>query len=922
MGGTYFAFAIPSLEGAEPTTYNLAHPLSGETVAGMLSSVQLSISEALIRWLVDESQGFLPLVLRRRGLDAAGADDVNVCNLPIDVGALLFGRQSAVVRFEAAVSSEGHLAPASSEGVSFSMEGATPLPAPAAELAASLGVQITSDAPLLTHEMLTGLNPMCVTLVRADGLPSAYSGTPYKRPYEDLRDSCEPVSVHWSLLDTTCVSSAKSHAPSIRWNERKMLLAGNRIIDPAALARRLRSVQHPPFGVGRASLGDLIPRRRTDTTDYRLSGLPIHPPRRLTLELDILPCERPKAKPEPEEAAAEYHAGSYVESGTLVTVYVELASPLGAEGKPKPKAELQRMITLIRYADTPVLHALLAVVKAANDAIGMGSASAWESYKESAREDLDLVTGVHLVDGECRLFFFEGLAATAPDDPNPNAMGRLAKLLERRKPNSGTAFTLMDSSITFSERLYNTFEMPTKLIKLRQPIPALLLRPDVYRYLRVAEGTQKALLCLGCLLGSQTLRTAYKASAFPHWEHLLQLEKKFGGVQLVADREGVMLDDDDEDEPFDPMAETGAAPVKKQRHRPAARKAPTDGDNEAWYKSLEARALMQPIDYLAKNIAELPQPPPPAPLPQWYLDAIPKLEGPAYIYSGQRLNQQEQQKELLRQALIKLHKEKNIQMTYNKEFLWADSVGDREPPKPKREQIPNMKPDAHLAPWDIKQPIIHNKDGTTSSFRILQPSDYRSEELKEPWDEEELLRSQRPIQPPGPLPPGAMHHSRRWDPNPCPNDFLDEDIHERMRSVFSGMTEEQIAAEKLAAVDGAVKTWRDKLVVDDPVLRINLRSSDYASQVDKLSSVLDDRPVKKALKSLYKGKTPLKLAAEPSAFTLSVPYEEASTQGLSLTWRGSTSWKPSSDGLDVTLAATKGKSKGKKVTMSLPQSHR
>jgi hypothetical protein len=106
------------------------------------------------------------------------------------------------------------------------------------------------------------------------------------------------------------------------------------------------------------------------------------------------------------------------------------------------------------------------------------------------------------------------------------------------------------------------------------------------------------------------------------------------------------------------------------------------------------------------------------------------------------------------------------------------------------------------------------------------------------------------------------------------------------------------------------------------VLRINLRSSDYVSQVEKLSSVLDDRPVKKALKSLYKGKTPLKLAAEPSAFTLSVPYEEGTTQGLSLTWRGSTSWKPTSDGLDVTLAATKGKSKGKKVTMSLPQSQR
>merc|ERR1719453_1098488 len=99
-------------------------------------------------------------------------------------------------------------------------------------------------------------------------------------------------------------------------------------------------------------------------------------------------------------------------------------------------------------------------------------------------------------------------------------------------------------------------------------------------------------------------------------------------------------------------------------------------------------------------------------------------------------------------------------MTYNKEFLWADSVGDREPPKPRREQIASLRPDAHLAPWDVKQPIVHNKDGTTSQFRILQPSDYRSEELKEPWDEDELLRSQRPVQRAEAPPPGALHHPR------------------------------------------------------------------------------------------------------------------------------------------------------------------
>lgn len=198
------------------------------------------------------------------------------------------------------------------------------------------------------------------------------------------------------------------------------------------------------------------------------------------------------------------------------------------------------------------------MVKAANDAIGMNSASAWESYKEEQREDLDLVTGVQIVDGETRLFVYEGQPACF--EPL-NAMGRLMRMLERRAPNSNTAFTLMNSNITFPTRLYNSFEMPTKLIKLRATLPQLLLRPDVYQYLRVAEGCRDALLCLGALLRSTTLRYAFKAAAFAHAEHLLQLEKKFGGVQLVADREGVTGEDEEDEEEGD---EAGLA-TKLQR---------------------------------------------------------------------------------------------------------------------------------------------------------------------------------------------------------------------------------------------------------------------------------------------------------------------------------------------------------------------
>ena len=123
--------------------------------------------------------------------------------------------------------------------------------------------------------------------------------------------------------------------------------------------------------------------------------------------------------------------------------------------------------------------------------------------------------------------------------------------------------------------------------------------------------------------------------------------------------------------------------------------------------------LAEPIDYLAKNIADLPVAPEPKPLPEWYLASIPQPSGPVYAYSGQRLNQTDVQKEALRATLATLHR-KGAHMTYNRQYLWADSIGDSE------ERKGYAKPDAHLKPWDPSAPAVHNKDGTLSSYRMLQ----------------------------------------------------------------------------------------------------------------------------------------------------------------------------------------------------------
>ena len=57
--------------------------------------------------------------------------------------------------------------------------------------------------------------------------------------------------------------------------------------------------------------------------------------------------------------------------------------------------------------------------------------------------------------------------------------------------------------------------------------------------------------------------------------------------------------------------------------------------------------------------------------------------------------------------------------------------------------------------------------------------------------------------------------------------------------------------------EGAVETWKSKLVVDDPVLHLTMRSSDKVAQQDRYKGILHDPAMKKSLKGLYRGKKPL-----------------------------------------------------------------
>ena len=243
LDGTFFTLTVG---GAEEATFDLAHPLSGEG-APESSTAELTVNEDFVRWLVVEQQAILALSLRRNG-PAEGGDPAaashEVCALPLDVAGLVFGQELVGATYEPD-------APAVDAWGEASRKAADPLPLPvaAAALASRLRVTARTASPLLPDALAEALNPLMVTVVRAEGLPPDYSGDSrivrevarqtdaegrfrpgelpsYCAPYEELRAECAPVSVRWHLLGASHTTHGVQHGAKLRWRERRLLLAG------------------------------------------------------------------------------------------------------------------------------------------------------------------------------------------------------------------------------------------------------------------------------------------------------------------------------------------------------------------------------------------------------------------------------------------------------------------------------------------------------------------------------------------------------------------------------------------------------------------------------------------------------------------------------------------------------------------------
>merc|ERR1711991_46756 len=146
--------------------------------------------------------------------------------------------------------------------------------------------------------------------------------------------------------------------------------------------------------------------------------------------------------------------------------------------------------------------------------------------------DLDIITGVTVIDENFRLIIVEGLG----EGGMKNFHEEITQ--SRKEKNGPRCVILCDPAARCSKRLYGSFDLDLKRIKLRDELPRICESPDIYDRAKVPLECFEALHRLFRLRSTTRLRHALKNNLFPTSDMLLRLESKYGEAISLEDMDG------------------------------------------------------------------------------------------------------------------------------------------------------------------------------------------------------------------------------------------------------------------------------------------------------------------------------------------------------------------------------------------------
>ena len=348
-----------------------------------------------------------------------------------------------------------------------------------------------------------------------------------------------------------------------------------------------------------------------------------------------------------------------------MTVKVELSHPLAPLGEQGP---FLRIVVVIPYADNERLRRIEDIIMRRNAAALEGRvespirsdmdptmmkkalSTVLLSAEQRSDPNLDIVTGIQIIQGNHRMFILEGpytihgvvdaegnfepnltsaeaqeeaqtapplkgkaadKGKNAPPPPEPaereGAILELVANLPRLEPNQhpGTKI-LHNANVTFARRLYGAFDADLRRIRLRKNLKELIARSDVSLETKYRP-CSLALNRLWDILKANNMRKVRSIAGFPEVPMLVQLYKKYGDMLTRQDLDGVSSRDQaqksgtaGDSQLVDPVElESLKLPGRPKRHPP------TESSNVPYLSFLNIRAQMQKTDYVDKNIQDV-----------------------------------------------------------------------------------------------------------------------------------------------------------------------------------------------------------------------------------------------------------------------------------------------------------------------------
>ncbi|XP_029683379.1 uncharacterized protein FLJ43738 isoform X2 [Takifugu rubripes] len=574
---------------------------------------------------------------------------------------------------------------------------------------------ISLDRPLISDQLKAELNPLAITILSAKSLP----------PSHDLQDTCAPVYCQYKFLNSNVHrTNYHKHATNIHFEDTNVVLTGLMNKDelreflsgpPLEIEVHDRDRKGPePAGAFGPDGGHLKP-KPTGTSSFGVAHLSLcellNSQRRMEVHLPIRCCPPPQRRPAhrgvPGAASPwDVPRGDYVGANAGLKVKIEITWPFtGDTGCLESGGAFGRIIYLLHHNHLPVMSKLRSQILGINAAaLQLGSVPPEHAeevlfnyginFRHTKTDNLDFVSGFHVMDNRRHIFVLEGLK----DKAVRRLWESVPMTVNAREEEQMRIF--YNSNLSFNRRIYGALDVALSPIHLSQPLEDFMKQPLLYTRGLIPHACFQSFTRLSQLCQAEQLKEVVQRNLFPSDRMIVSLRKMFH-----TERREEKVHVDSEDDVPQPSGRERKRPPLDTRNREYTTKKVTP------YKNLiqeNIRKVGEPSERSETTKAAV-------------LRTDPSDCRRDFIYSVQTFSSKEQAKELLRQHMAQTP---GRRFTYSQHYHSATVEPEVRAPRGRCQSAP-----ASVREWSM------STRGDASRRHPKQPDEGRVEELREPWTE-------------------------------------------------------------------------------------------------------------------------------------------------------------------------------------------